>query len=39
MSRSVMQRRTFLRGLLSGSAVAIGLPWLETMVGSARAES
>lgn len=39
MSRSLMQRRTFLRGLLSGSAVAIGLPWLETMVGSARAES
>lgn len=33
-----LDRRTFLRGALHGSAIAIGLPWLEVMSGTARAE-
>lgn len=37
MSGSMMQRRSFLRGLLAGSTVAVGLPWLETLAGRAEA--
>lgn len=33
MSRAVLSRRTMLRGVLGGAAVALGLPALEAMVG------
>lgn len=33
MSRAALSRRTMLRGMLGGAAVALGLPALEAMVG------
>src|SRR5689334_13202044 len=39
MSALSLNRRTFLRGMLGGAAISIGLPWLEVMDGSARADS
>ena len=38
--RAPVKRRRFLRGLLSGGLVTVGLPWLELFAGrNARAES
>ena len=34
MAKLVLNRRTMLRGMLAGSAVALGLPTLEAMLGS-----
>jgi hypothetical protein len=37
MTRRGPDRRTLLRGMLGGAAVAVGLPWLESMAGRSRA--
>ena len=40
MLKTPVKRRRFLRGLLSGGLVTVGLPWLELFAGrNARAES
>ena len=39
MSTPYPSRRRFLRGLLGGAAVGVGLPWLEFMAHPAKAHA
>ncbi len=39
MKRTPLSRRTFLRGAISGTAVALALPTLDAMLGSSAAEA
>ena len=38
IERKSLSRRSLLRGMFQGTAIGVGLPWLECLVPSALAE-